>query len=145
MTSMPASRSARAMIFAPRSCPSRPGLATTTRILRVEVAAAMALILARHGRRTARFLPHDQLHALVARPMHGAEDRVGPRLGDLLRERPGRLGARAELRRAPLDRDVVGVLAVEVPLDLRALADGDGRRAARADEPVVADAHVLRC
>src|ERR1700733_13285639 len=32
MTSMPASRSARAMIFAPRSWPSRPGLATTTRI-----------------------------------------------------------------------------------------------------------------
>src|SRR2546429_5974987 len=30
---MPASRSARAMILAPRSCPSRPGLATTTRIL----------------------------------------------------------------------------------------------------------------
>src|SRR3954451_9386438 len=34
MTSIPASRSERAMIFAPRSCPSRPGLATTTRILR---------------------------------------------------------------------------------------------------------------
>src|SRR5215468_5637085 len=32
MTSMPASRSARAMILAPRSCPSRPGFATTTRI-----------------------------------------------------------------------------------------------------------------
>src|SRR5215207_7229369 len=30
---MPASRSALAMIFAPRSWPSRPGLATTTRIL----------------------------------------------------------------------------------------------------------------
>src|SRR5918992_5636292 len=29
---MPASRRARAMIFAPRSWPSRPGLATTTRI-----------------------------------------------------------------------------------------------------------------
>src|SRR5947209_2102579 len=29
---MPASRSARAMIFAPRSWPSRPGFATTTRI-----------------------------------------------------------------------------------------------------------------
>src|SRR3984885_12397349 len=29
---MPASRRARAMILAPRSCPSRPGLATTTRI-----------------------------------------------------------------------------------------------------------------
>ena len=33
MTSMPASRSARAMIFAPRSCPSRPGFAITTRIV----------------------------------------------------------------------------------------------------------------
>src|ERR1700754_2319213 len=34
---MPASRRARAMIFAPRSCPSRPGLATTTRMRRPEV------------------------------------------------------------------------------------------------------------
>src|ERR1700722_17239142 len=32
MTSMPASRRARAMIFAPRSWPSRPGFATRTRI-----------------------------------------------------------------------------------------------------------------
>src|SRR2546421_5408538 len=32
MTSIPASRSALAMIFAPRSCPSRPGFAITTRI-----------------------------------------------------------------------------------------------------------------
>src|SRR3954466_11121756 len=34
MTSNPASRSARAMTLAPRSCPSRPGLATTTRYRR---------------------------------------------------------------------------------------------------------------
>src|SRR5438270_7119293 len=34
MTSKPASRSARAMTLAPRSCPSRPGLATTTRYRR---------------------------------------------------------------------------------------------------------------
>src|SRR3954467_6718724 len=40
MTSMPASRSARAMIFAPRSWPSRPGLATTTRIFFPEDGAA---------------------------------------------------------------------------------------------------------
>src|SRR4051812_48924325 len=39
MTSIPASRSARAMIFAPRSCPSKPGLATTTRILPLEAAS----------------------------------------------------------------------------------------------------------
>src|SRR6266511_3147634 len=41
MTSIPPSRRARATIFAPRSCPSSPGLATTTRILR----SAMALSL----------------------------------------------------------------------------------------------------
>src|SRR5205809_1532188 len=33
MTSTPASRSARATTFAPRSCPSRPAFATITRIL----------------------------------------------------------------------------------------------------------------
>src|SRR5919202_379070 len=33
ITSIPASRSALAMIFAPRSWPSRPGLAITTRVL----------------------------------------------------------------------------------------------------------------
>src|SRR5438132_1238391 len=36
MTSMPASRRARAITLAPRSWPSRPGLATRTRILRSE-------------------------------------------------------------------------------------------------------------
>src|SRR3954451_25311340 len=41
MTSMPASRSVRAMILAPRSCPSRPGLATTTRILRLLAPASV--------------------------------------------------------------------------------------------------------
>src|ERR1700722_9762836 len=40
MTSMPASRKARAMILAPRSWPSRPGLATTTRILPLGGASA---------------------------------------------------------------------------------------------------------
>src|SRR3954451_20795211 len=42
MTSMPASRRARAMILAPRSWPSRPGLATTTRIFRACVLMARA-------------------------------------------------------------------------------------------------------
>src|SRR5687768_16460944 len=41
MTSMPASRRARAMIVSPQSCPSRPGLATTTRILRSEAMRPM--------------------------------------------------------------------------------------------------------
>src|SRR6185369_15717064 len=37
MTSMPASRSAAATTLAPRSCPSRPGLATSTRMGRALV------------------------------------------------------------------------------------------------------------
>src|SRR5580765_3858880 len=41
MTSIPASRSARAMIFAPRSCPSSPTLAITTRIVRTPATAAI--------------------------------------------------------------------------------------------------------
>src|SRR5215467_12052123 len=43
MTSKPASRRARATILAPRSCPSSPGLATSTRILRVAAAVAAPL------------------------------------------------------------------------------------------------------
>ena len=38
MTSMPASRKARAMILAPRSCPSSPGFAMTTLIFRATTA-----------------------------------------------------------------------------------------------------------
>src|SRR5215218_2092394 len=49
MTSIPASRRARAMILAPRSCPSRPGLATTTRILRAVAASIRPGTLARQG------------------------------------------------------------------------------------------------
>src|SRR5437016_3624097 len=41
MTSMPASRSARAITFAPRSCPSSPGLATKTLIF-LEVSEGMS-------------------------------------------------------------------------------------------------------
>src|SRR4051794_26401879 len=46
MTSMPASLRARAMIFAPRSWPSRPGLATTTRILRLDSGSAAVSVVA---------------------------------------------------------------------------------------------------
>src|ERR1700721_340530 len=42
---MPASRSARAMTLAPRSWPSRPGLATSTRIGRVAGFSASGMLL----------------------------------------------------------------------------------------------------
>src|SRR5438309_502982 len=41
MTSMPASRSARAMTLAPRSWPSSPGFAMTTRIFRIRPESAI--------------------------------------------------------------------------------------------------------
>ncbi|MBS1846581.1 MAG: collagen-like protein [Actinobacteria bacterium] len=56
MTSIPASRSARAMILAPRSCPSRPGLATTTRILRAVAASIAGRNSIRSGAKAARNL-----------------------------------------------------------------------------------------
>src|SRR5688572_7119615 len=58
MTSKPASRSARATILAPRSWPSRPGLATTTRILRSVIIGTPSL------QEPAQTLPG--LHDLVA-------------------------------------------------------------------------------
>src|SRR5260370_40480186 len=49
MTSMPASRNARAITLAPRSCPSNPGLATSTRIrLFIQSDRARLLIGAEH-------------------------------------------------------------------------------------------------
>src|SRR5438477_4449409 len=57
---MPASRRARAMIFAPRSCPSSPGFAMTTLIFRATVAEiSLGPVQVRGivwlGTRTARF------------------------------------------------------------------------------------------
>src|SRR5580765_3239601 len=53
MTSMPASRSAAATTLAPRSCPSSPGLPTSTRILRCMLPPATRTISSPHpGART---------------------------------------------------------------------------------------------
>src|SRR5947209_13006380 len=59
MTSKPASRRARAITLAPRSCPSRPGLATTTRYQRST------------GAHTKRMPPHPTQAEWDA-DMHGA-------------------------------------------------------------------------
>src|SRR3990170_1129967 len=73
MTSMPASRSARAMIFAPRSCPSRPGLATTTRIFPLDPDSTAGGRLPRVRART--LLALVTVIALVVR-IAGAGDRL---------------------------------------------------------------------
>src|SRR4051794_9689822 len=131
MTSIPASRSARAMIFAPRSCPSSPGLATTTRIFRSAIAA------------DSRALLHAELHAHVRR-MDAADDRVGALLLQLPLEAALGLQRRLEVRGATLDHDVVRVVPLPVPLDGRPLLDADRGWTAVADEEVVADLDVAR-
>src|SRR5262249_39095639 len=119
---MPASRSARAMIFAPRSCPSSPGLATTTRIfwvvLGTDMGAEGAWIQSRETRggpwgappaaaKRARLADLDR--HLHRRRVDLAEDRVGPLRPEYLRHGAAR----------PYPRDLL--LAV----DARALRDHD--------------------
>src|SRR5205809_5729506 len=103
MASMPASRRARAMIFAPRSCPSRPGFAATTRIF-LFVAVDMSGCAA-HGRRgPGRLIVH--VRARPSRldgddPLRAVADTVPAEVSSLRRPRDGRVGA--ESRAWPLE------------------------------------------
>src|SRR6476660_7739661 len=98
---MPASRSARAMIFAPRSWPSRPGLATTTRILPRDAASTAGRDATRHAatgtvRWSTALCPcsaadRDRRHPLDRRGLHvvglvGGRARGVPRPPDRVRE-----------------------------------------------------------
>src|SRR3954468_8331884 len=118
---MPASRSARAMILAPRSCPSRPGFATTTRILRFPAGAPAAEVSAAPS--TPPRLLHNDLLAHLHR-VHEAVD--GPRA---LRLEPVLEVARPRLALgapAPVVLgDRVPVLGAPLPVHDRALLDRD--------------------
>src|SRR5947209_7138825 len=124
MTSMPASRSARAMIFAPRSCPSKPGLATTTRILPLDAAStagrdptghAATSDSRRGAARSARAAPdRDRRPAVPRRGLHVARRLLAlaghvPRPPGRLREHatallPAHLAAAERGRRVAPDR-----------------------------------------
>src|SRR5215216_3304772 len=135
MTSMPASRSARAMIFAPRSCPSSPGFATTTRILR----SAMAGDSRAPARRPGLLDLQGHRHVgLVDR----ADDLVRAALAHPAAVAARPLERRLEARRPTPDDDVVLAAAPPVPPDRGPLADRHGRNAAGTDEVVVADLDV---
>src|SRR3954463_12272572 len=118
---MPASRSARAMIFAPRSCPSSPGFATTTRILRLPACEPAAEVSALPS--TAPRLLHDDLLA----HLHGVHEAVdGPRA--LLPEPVPEVARPRLARRAPAAvvlGDRVPVLRAPLPVHDRALLDRD--------------------
>src|SRR3954454_8921056 len=127
MTSIPASRSARAIIFAPRSCPSKPGFATTTRILRLEPAIAGRSYFLRLAN------ADGHAHARVDR----ADDPVGAPARELVGERAPHAVARAEVLGAARDRHVVQA-AVEAPGQPRPAMDADRGRPPAVHEEVVA-------
>src|SRR6266542_4905304 len=121
---IPASRSARAMIFAPRSCPSRPGLATTTRIFR----ATRGSLDGRCLRSAPRALLRDEVavpvEALLRHPLerrevdvdHAEALPVAPRPLEVVEQRPDEvpLHRRSRLDGATDGRDVT--LEVVPPL-----------------------------
>src|SRR5215469_4122601 len=109
MTSTPASRSARATTFAPRSWPSRPGFAMTTRMLLMDpptwwcvlptYRTAAISLASGHGvragqRRAQRGQVPVELAAVgvVARIDLGQHQRGACRVCDQHAEAPGRLG-----------------------------------------------------
>src|SRR6266540_6014931 len=106
MTSIPASRSARAMIFAPRSCPSRPGLATTTRIFR----ATRGSLDGRCLGSACRSLPRDEVavpvEALLRHPLerrevdidHAEAFPVAPRPLEIVEQRPDEISLHGRSR-----------------------------------------------
>src|SRR5579884_4221494 len=111
---MPASRRARAMIFAPRSWPSRPGFATTTRIF-----PAIRASLEDGG--LAPGAPH-----VAERVAHLAHRDVGAGAGhDRLHQVRVAFGGTAEVGERPLDRGGVAAGA-QCPdtFDLLALERG---------------------
>src|SRR5690606_18504687 len=106
MTSKPASRSARATTFAPRSCPSSPGFATKMRTLRSGVMGA------REGSSAAGIPPRLGVRQAVGvrddRPEHGRARELGAQdePPELDRVEPGRRrGAELPGREAPLGPD----------------------------------------
>src|SRR5215468_8296072 len=104
MTSTPASRSTRATTLAPRSCPSRPGLAITTRM--------------------APMIP-PQRHALGTRPhYHPWYGAISNRSVASARDRPGAARAVSELlNRCVTQHQVLdAVLAAEIDLRLGVVA-----------------------
>src|SRR3990170_3858182 len=138
MTSMPASRSALAIIFAPLSWPSRPGFAITTRIFRRPTPSVYER--ATHGHRLLPRLaePRQRPVRLPPRGPGGSPPRRRPR-----RPRPpARARARGGRRRhhalppRPLRRHrpvgvVHGLLAADPRDAARAVASPGGDRGAR--------------
>src|SRR5262245_59204017 len=133
MTSIPASRSARAMTLAPRSCPSRPGLAMTTRIFRMWFGPADPDATRSPQRRalgSVRLEPDlDQRDFLVFAPhlaeriAHLADGRIG---ADAIEQRIHRVGVRTgrTAERVERARDRVVVARAPQRLETRELRFG---------------------
>src|SRR6478752_6850745 len=82
MTSIPASRSARAMIFAPRSCPSRPGFATTTLILPPVMRRSLRALVRSDARRRLPRAGEPAPSDIAKAEREGGRSDLRPRTGD---------------------------------------------------------------
>src|SRR5262249_52906655 len=117
MTSKPASRRARAMILAPRSCPSKPGLATRMRSGRSLIASnpgGIAILAEGLAEHVGDLAHRDAL-------LHRGEDRRHDVVAALARiaDAPrgvARLGAVARLLPRPY---AIGLLPLDVGIDLQ--------------------------
>src|SRR4051812_19465297 len=85
MTSMPASCRARAMILAPRSWPSRPGFATTTRIFLLAMRARKLPADTTRGLRVVR--PDAPVHGDAEQEHQRAEQEQGAAVRAGVRQR----------------------------------------------------------
>src|ERR1043166_8223241 len=114
MTSMPASRRARAITLAPRSWPSRPGLAMTTRSFLKSAIYPLKSATSYH--RNLFVLAPD----LAQRVAHLADRRIG---ADRIEDGRHDVLARARDRAQPIERalDAVRVARPLQPLELREL------------------------
>src|SRR5712691_11854454 len=145
MTSIPTSRSARAMIFAPRSCPSRPGFAITTLIFRAmprslkprshSTLGTDKRELPLHSLVEMAFLGRDVLPFLSPRPSKGHPDEP-PLHQSFVRQAQQ---SRGWSERPPSD---VGRFARAVRLDQANVAD---RLNAQDPAPCAHHAHLRTC
>src|SRR5215813_4384117 len=113
MTSMPASRSAAATTLAPRSCPSSPGLPTSTRILRC---TSRPFPLSPSVRASSE---DRALHVVAEHLAHRVPDLalgcVGPRAVEDLLHEVGLAGCRARGRRERMQRGRAGLVVARAP------------------------------
>src|SRR3954469_8788109 len=138
---MPASRSARAMIFAPRSCPSRPGFAITTRIFWATVPQVYEREVDRSRLLAGVAEPRGRAVGLPRRGARTPAPRLRPRRARAAARGGALAGGRRDRDHALAPRPLGRSRALGLGLDVR---PGRGRAAAGAVDPAGRLGHAGR-